>query len=61
MTLIYPKTDPNLCSIAFWHALKDAPHTEACAAAATRAPRAIFLTGTPSLSRPYDLYRQVGM
>ncbi|GFH17530.1 uncharacterized protein HaLaN_14188, partial [Haematococcus lacustris] len=38
---------------------KDAPHTEACTAAATRAKRAVLLSGTPSLSRPYDLYRQV--
>jgi hypothetical protein len=39
---------------------QDSPHTEACIAAARRAPRAVLLTGTPSLSRPYDLFRQVG-
>jgi hypothetical protein len=37
----------------------DAPSTEACVAACKRAPRCLMLTGTPSLSRPYDLYRQV--
>jgi SNF2 family DNA or RNA helicase len=37
----------------------DAPHTEACVAAVRRAARAVLLTGTPSLARPYDLYRQV--
>ncbi len=38
---------------------QDAPHTEASCAAAGRAKRVIMLTGTPSLSRPYDLFRQV--
>lgn len=38
----------------------DSPHTEACVAAARHARRAVLLTGTPSLSRPYDLFRQVG-
>jgi SNF2 family DNA or RNA helicase len=37
----------------------DAPHTEACVAAVKRAKRAVLLSGTPSLSRPYDLFRQV--
>ena len=37
----------------------DAPHTEACVAAVKRARRAVLLSGTPSLSRPYDLFRQV--
>ena len=37
----------------------DARATEAAAAAASRARRAVFLTGTPSLSKPYDLWRQV--
>jgi hypothetical protein len=37
----------------------DSPHTEACVAAVARARRAVLLSGTPSLSRPYDLYRQV--
>jgi hypothetical protein len=32
---------------------------EAAVAAAQGAARIILLTGTPSLSRPYDLYRQV--
>ncbi len=32
---------------------------QACCNAASRAKRAIMLSGTPSLSRPYDLYRQV--
>ncbi len=38
----------------------DSPHTEAACAALGRARRAVLLTGTPSLSRPYDLFRQVG-
>lgn len=38
----------------------DALHTEAVVATAKRASHAIFLSGTPSLSRPFDLYRQVG-
>lgn len=37
----------------------DSPHTEACVAAVVRAHRAVLLSGTPSLSRPYDLFRQV--
>lgn len=37
----------------------DAAHTEAVVAAAKLARRAILLTGTPSLSRPFDLFRQV--
>lgn len=37
----------------------DAFHTEATTAVARRAKRAIFLTGTPSLSKPFDLFRQV--
>lgn len=37
----------------------DAQHTEAVVSAVRRARRAVFLTGTPSLSRPYDLFRQV--
>lgn len=36
----------------------DAAHTEAVVTAAKAARRAILLTGTPSLSRPYDLFRQ---
>lgn len=36
----------------------DAAHTECVAVAAKRAQRAVLLTGTPSLSRPFDLYRQ---
>ena len=38
----------------------DAAHTEAVVSAARAARRAVLLTGTPSLSRPYDLFRQVG-
>ena len=38
----------------------DARHTEAVAAAAGRAQRVILLSGTPSLSKPFDLFRQVG-
>lgn len=38
----------------------DALHTEAVVAAVKAARRAILLTGTPSLSRPFDLFRQVG-
>ncbi|GIM10874.1 hypothetical protein Vretimale_14474, partial [Volvox reticuliferus] len=37
----------------------DSPHTEACVAAVARVKRAVLLSGTPSLSRPYDLFRQV--
>ncbi len=37
----------------------DALHTEALAATARRATRAVFLSGTPSLNRPFDLFRQV--
>lgn len=37
----------------------DASHTEAAISAVRRTRRAIFLTGTPSLSRPFDLFRQV--
>ena len=40
-------------------ALPDARHTEAVASAARAARRVIFLSGTPALSRPYDLFRQV--
>ena len=36
----------------------DALHTEALAATARRAARAVFLSGTPSLNRPFDLFRQ---
>ena len=39
----------------------DARHTEAVAAAASRAQRVILLSGTPSLSKPFDLFRQVGL
>ena len=38
----------------------DARHTEAAVSAVRRSRRAVFLTGTPSLSRPFDLFRQVG-
>lgn len=34
-------------------------NTEAAIAAVKAAKRAVLLTGTPSLSRPYDLFRQV--
>jgi SNF2 family DNA or RNA helicase len=37
----------------------DSPHTEAAVAAGAAAGRLILLSGTPSLSRPYDLFRQV--
>lgn len=37
----------------------DAFHTEATTVVARRAKRAVFLTGTPSLSKPFDLFRQV--
>lgn len=39
---------------------RGAPQLQACCNAASRAKRAIMLSGTPSLSRPFDLYRQVG-
>lgn len=38
---------------------QDAPHTEACIAAVKRAERRVLLSGTPSMSRPFDLFRQV--
>jgi hypothetical protein len=37
----------------------DALHTHAVCAAVKRARRAILLTGTPSLTRPFDVFRQV--
>lgn len=37
----------------------DSGYTEATVAALKRASRAILLSGTPSLSRPFDLFRQV--
>lgn len=37
----------------------DSRHTEAVSVACKRAKRVTMLTGTPSLSRPFDLYRQV--
>lgn len=39
----------------------DSPHTEAAVAAGSNAKHVILLSGTPSLSRPYDLYRQVDL
>lgn len=37
----------------------DSTNTEAAVAAVKAAQPAVLLTGTPSLSRPFDLYRQV--
>ncbi len=37
----------------------DASQTEACAVVAMRARRCVLLTGTPSLAKPHDLFRQV--
>ncbi len=37
----------------------DSRNTEAAAAAVKVAQRAVLLSGTPSLSRPFDLFRQV--
>ena len=37
----------------------DALHAEAFAAAARQARRIVFLSGTPSLNRPFDLWLQV--
>lgn len=37
----------------------DAFLTEALAAVGQRARRLLLLSGTPSLNRPFDLYRQV--
>lgn len=37
----------------------DSGHTEATVRAVKAAEVAVLLTGTPSLSRPFDLYRQV--
>ena len=37
----------------------DSRHTEAVSATCKRSRRAILLSGTPSLSRPFDLFRQV--
>ena len=39
----------------------DSTNTEAAVAAVKAAQTAVLLTGTPSLSRPFDLYRQVRM
>ena len=39
----------------------DARHTEAACAVMQGARRVIMLTGTPSLNRPFDLFRQVGV
>lgn len=67
LSLLWPTRPaaPNLAA-AESHTLRtsskppDALHTEAVAAALRLSKRAILLTGTPSLSRPFDLYRQVG-
>lgn len=37
----------------------DSRNTEAAVATIKAASRAVLLSGTPSLSRPYDLFRQV--
>ena len=37
----------------------DTKQTEACAVVALKARRCILLTGTPSISKPHDLFRQV--
>ena len=37
----------------------DAAFTEAAAAVGRRAKRLLLLSGTPSLNRPFDLFRQV--
>lgn len=37
----------------------DARHTEAVACVIKRARRAVLLSGTPGLNRPFDLFRQV--
>jgi SNF2 family DNA or RNA helicase len=42
-------------------AAPDAQHTEALRSTAKRAQRAVFLSGTPSLSKPYDLWNQVAI
>lgn len=39
----------------------DSRNTEATVAAVKTSEVAVLLTGTPSLSRPFDLYRQVRM
>ena len=39
----------------------DSKNTEATVAAVKTSEVAVLLTGTPSLSRPFDLYRQVSM
>lgn len=38
----------------------DAAHTEACVSIVKHAKRSVLLSGTPSLSKPFELYRQVG-
>lgn len=38
----------------------DAFFTEVAAAVGRRATRLLLLSGTPSLNRPFDLFRQVG-
>ncbi len=37
----------------------DALHTEAVTSTAQRAARVLFLSGTPVLNQPFDLFRQV--
>ena len=39
----------------------DAAFTEAAAVIGRRADRLLLLSGTPSLNRPFDLFRQVGI
>lgn len=39
----------------------DPVQTRTCMALGQRAKRLLLLTGTPSLSRPFDLYNQVRM
>jgi len=39
--------------------LKDSSQTEACAGVVRGTRRALLLSGTPSLNRPFDLFRQV--
>ncbi|GAX84585.1 hypothetical protein CEUSTIGMA_g12006.t1 [Chlamydomonas eustigma] len=67
-------TEPSCCfgSLPFGMVIVDESHnlrsskrvqenqqTEACSLVALRCRRCVFLTGTPSLSKPHDLFRQV--
>lgn len=49
----------TVSSIKLRHPACFACQCSACTAVASRARHTVLLTGTPSLAKPYDLYRQV--